>query len=186
MRRFVPLLVCCVGAATLQATVLLPSDFREIVNGSDIIAYGRVVDAQPQLTDDRGRVETVVTFQVGTYLKGALGETILFKVPGGQMGRYRTVLVGAPSFRPGEEAVLFFTRNQGGAAAVFGLNQGVFRVRLDSRTGQRVVDLPVLIARAGSPATVVRGARERRPLALERFGAEVRGVMAGPAARGRR
>jgi hypothetical protein len=186
MSRVLLMFVLLLAAATVHATVLIPADFRDIVNGSDIIAYGRVVDAAPQLTDDRGRVETVVTFEVGTYLKGAAGETIVFKVPGGRIGRYRTVLVGAPSFRAGEEAVLFFSRKSGRAPTVFGLNQGVFRVRLDGRTNRRVVVVPVLMARGGSPEVVVRGARDRRPLALERFGAEVRAVMAGGAARGAR
>jgi hypothetical protein len=140
-----------------------------------------VLDASPRLTDDRGRVETVVTFQAGTYLKGGSGETITFTVPGGQVGRYRTVLVGAPQFRAGDEVVLFLTRRGGAQPGVFGLNQGVFRVRLDDRTRQRVVVLPVLMARGASPEAVARGARERRPLALEAFAAEVLAVMAQPA-----
>jgi hypothetical protein len=177
MIRVLSVLLLFVTAATARATVLLPADFREIVNGSDIIAYGRVIDSTPQLTDDRGRVETVVTFQVGTYLKGGSDEQIVFKVPGGTVGRFRTVLVGAPAFRAGEEAVLFLTRRTGAAPAVFGLNQGVFRVRIDAQTGRRVVALPVLLARGASAETIVRGARERRPLLLERFGAEVRALM---------
>jgi hypothetical protein len=185
MVRPLALLTACLTATAVSATVLLPADFRDIVNGSDIIAYGRVVDATPQLTDDRGRVETLVTFEVGTYLKGGSGETIIFKVPGGRIGRYRTVLVGAPNFEAGEEIVLFLTSRGTDGPLVFGLNQGVFRVRLDS-TQRRVVVQPVLMARGQSPEVVVRGARERQPVPLEHFGAQVRAVMAEAVAKGQR
>jgi hypothetical protein len=64
---------------------------------------------------------------------------------------------------------------------VFGLNQGVFRVRVDPRTGQKMVVPPPVMATApadGEPQAVKRGAVDRRPLAFEAFGARVRDVMA--------
>ena len=91
--------VICLLPAALRATVLLPAEFREIVNGSDIIAYGRVTETRVEWSDDRKNVDTLVSFQVGTYLKGGPGEALVFKVPGGTIGRYRNVLVGAPQFK---------------------------------------------------------------------------------------
>src|SRR5687768_5835902 len=88
-------LVCVAAATTVRGTVLVPAEFREIVGNSQIIAYGRVADAVPELSDDRKRIDTVVTFDVGTYLKGDSGATLSFRVPGGQIGRYRSVTVGA-------------------------------------------------------------------------------------------
>jgi hypothetical protein len=173
--------VLWLGAVIVRATVLVPAEFREIVNGSEIIAYGRVVDAEPEMSDDRKRVETIVTFEVGTYLKGGPGETITFRVPGGRIGRYRTVLVGAPSFEPGEEAVLFFDVRPGVPPFIFGLSQGVFRVRRDGSTQQRLVIPSAPMARGAAPETVVRGSR--RPVALETFGAQVRAVMAEAASK---
>lgn len=167
----------------LRATVLLPAEFREIVNGADIIAYGRVVETSVEQGDDRKRVETVVTFQVGTYLKGGPGDTLVFKVPGGTVGRYRNVLVGAPQFAVGDEAVLFLNSRGRETPSVFGLNQGVFRVALDAATRRRMVT-PPLLARGEAPEPVIRGAAARRPLPLETFGAQVRAVLDGaPAAR---
>ena len=160
----------------VHATVLLPAEFREIVSQSQIIVYGRVIDAVPELSDDRKRIETIVTFEAGTYLKGGSGDTITFRVPGGQVGRYRSVTVGAPMFESGDEVVLFLTQKPDGLPFVFGLNQGVFRVRRDERTQQRIV-LPPLLARGASPETVVRGSAARRPMPLEDFGAQVRAVL---------
>ena len=159
----------------LRATVLLPAEFREIVNGADIIAYGRVVETAVEQSDDRKQVDTLVTFQVGTYLKGGPGDSIVFKVPGGTIGRYRNVLVGAPQFAAGDEAVLFLNSRGRDVPSIFGLNQGVFRVALDQARRRMVT--PPLLARGSVPETVVRGAAGRRPLPLETFGAEVRAVL---------
>ena len=161
----------------LRATVLLPAEFREIVAQSQIIAYGRVADAVPELSADRKRIETVVTFEVGTYLKGGPGETLTFRVAGGQVGRYRSVTVGAPMFEPGDEAILFMNVRADGQPYVFGLNQGVFRVQREPRTQRRVV-MPPLLGRGESFEPVVRGAASRQVVPLEAFGAQVRAIIA--------
>lgn len=165
-------------APTLGATVLLPAEFREIVSGSQIIVYGRVVDIRPEWSDDRRRIDTVVSVQAGTYLKGGPGETVTLRVPGGQIGRYKNVMVGAPEFQPGDEAVFFLNAQGPSVAHVFGLNQGVFRVRADARTGRRMVMSPIVMARSDAPELVTRGATERRPLSLDAFAVQVRAVMA--------
>jgi hypothetical protein len=172
--------------AALRATVLVPAEFREIVHGAEIIAFGRVSEVTVASSADRKRVDTLVTFDVGTYLKGGPGETIVFRVPGGQIGRYRNVTVGAPVFRIGDEAVLFLKQMTDGYPVVFGLSQGVFRVRTDTDTRRRMVVPPALMARSETPEIVVRGASSRRSVPLETFGAQVRTVLAAPASGGAR
>ena len=182
--RALVIAVLCALPVALRATVLVPAEFREIVNGSDIIAYGRVIETTVEWSSDRKHVDTLVTFQVGTYLKGGPGETLVFKVPGGTIGRFRNVLVGAPQFTAGEEAVLFLNSRGREYPAVFGLNQGVYRVTLDGATRRRLVT-PPLLARGDTPERVVRGAASRRSLPLESFGAQVVNVL-GETARGAR
>jgi hypothetical protein len=178
------LLVFCSLPVVLRATVLLPADFREIVTGSDIIAYGRVVETAVEWSEDRKRIDTLVTLQVGTYLKGGPGETLVFRVPGGQIGRYRNVMVGAPQFIAGEEAVVFLNAQANERPLVFGLNQGVFRVRLDDQTRRRVVTPPALMPRGDTPEPIVRGSVARQPVPLETFGAQVQRVLAEAPPRG--
>jgi len=157
--------------------VLVPAEFREIVAGSQIIAHARVVEIRPEWVDGRRQIETVVTAEVLSHYKGEPARTLTFKVPGGQIGRYRSVLIGAPQFKPGDEAVLFLDTGGDSVLHVFGLNQGVFRVRQDPRTGQRVVVRPALMAGGPEPERVVRGAASRRPVELDAFGAQVRAAM---------
>ncbi len=169
-------IVATVGAPALRATVLLPAEFREIVGQSQIIVYGRVSNAVPELSEDRKRIETIVTFEVATYLKGEGGDTLTFRVPGGLIGRYRSVTVGAPVFESGDEAVLFMTLRADGIPSVFGLHQGVFRVQRDPRTQRRMV-MPPLVGRGDSFEAVIRGAASRQVMPLETFGAQVRAIM---------
>ncbi len=178
MRRLFVLAVLLLVAPSLRATVLVPAEFREIVTGSQIIVYGRVADVHAEWADDRRRIDTVVSLEVSSYLKGGPGDVVTFRVPGGQIGRYRSVTVGAPEFRAGEEAVVFLNAAGPAVAHVFGLSQGVFRVRLDGRTGQRLVMPPLLTTDSDTPEPVTRGSIDRRPLPLDSFAASVRAAMA--------
>jgi hypothetical protein len=164
-------------ASDLGATVVIPAEFREIVAGSSVIAHVRIVDLRAEWSDGRRRVDTIVTAEVVSPLKGAPDRMLTFKVPGGQLGRYRTVMVGAPVFTRGDEAVLFLSSEPGGVPSVFGLNQGVFRVQPEPVSGRRVVVPPPLMS-GPTPQVLRRGSAMRRPLALEAFGAQVREVMA--------
>ncbi len=178
MRFLFALVAVLLFAPGLRATVLVPAEFREIVAGSQIIVYGRVVDVRAEWSDGRRRIDTLVSVQAGSYLKGGPASVVTFRVPGGQIGRYKNVMIGAPEFQPGEEAVLFLRADGPSVAHVFGLSQGVFRVRVDARSGRRLVVPPVLMASSDAPQIVTRGARDRRPLPLDAFAATVRAAMA--------
>lgn len=177
MSRVLPFIVCLLGVPALSATVLVPAEFRQIVAGSHVIAHARVVETRPEWVDGRRRIETVVMVEVLASFKGEAKGTLSFKVPGGRIGRYRSVMIGAPRFQRGDEAVLFLDGADRAALRIFGLNQGVFRVRHDPRTGQRVVVRPALMARSALPARVVRGSETRRPVGLDVFGAQIRTAM---------
>jgi hypothetical protein len=179
MRRLILIVALMLCARDLRATVLLPAEFREIVAGSQIIVYGRVAAVRAEWSDDRRRIDTIVTVAAGSYLKGGPGSTVTFRVPGGQIGRYRNVMVGAPQFQSGEEAILFLSAAGPSIAHVFGLSQGVFRVRVDVRTGRRLVVPPVLMAQGDAPQTITRGDTSRRQLSLDDFAATVRTAMGG-------
>ena len=177
MRIVFSILAAFAFASAVGATVIVPAEFREIVTGSQAIIVGRVSDVRAEWADERRRIDTYVTVDVASQLKGAPESVVTFLVPGGQIGRYRSILVGAPVFAPGDEVVLFLSA-RAGVRSVFGLNQGVFRIRVDSATGRRVVIPPALLARSESAQTVRRGAATRLPVAVEQFSAQVRAILA--------
>lgn len=176
MRIFAFLTALAVSAATLSATVVLPAEFTEVVNGSQIIVYGRVTDVRPEWTDGARRIESVVTVEAAAFLRGTPTATVTFRAPGGQIGRLRSMTAGAPAFRAGEEVVLFLRSRGPSVPQVFGMHQGVYRVNVDARTGARMVTMPV-VGRSDEPQRVVRGAADRRPLALQQFTETVRSVL---------
>ena len=101
------LLIALLAAVPAHATVLVPADIGELAHDALAIVRGRVVSADARWTDDRRTIETLVTLEVETYLKGDLGSTVQFLVPGGRLGRYRSIFVGAPEFASDERVVVF-------------------------------------------------------------------------------
>ncbi|MBI2834220.1 MAG: hypothetical protein HYX76_07315 [Acidobacteria bacterium] len=142
-----------------RATVLVPADFEELVLEARAILHGQVTDVRAEWADGRRRIHTFVTVAVTEYLKGDLGRTASFVVPGGELGGYRSVLVGAPVLAPGDEVVLFLGSRGPGIPFVLGLSQGVMRVRTDPRSGQKTVTTPLRTGGLEAGAGVVaRGA----------------------------
>jgi hypothetical protein len=182
MRRLLVCLLLVSAPLVVRATVIVPIEFRELVTTARVIVHGRVSGVRSEWVDGRRAIETFVTVDVADYLKGDLGESLIFRVPGGQIGRYRTVFVGAPEFQDGDEVVLFLKLAGPSTPYVIGLSQGVFRVLADPRTGRRMVTTPVVMGKSGdAPERIVRGDVTRKPLAIEAFRDAVRQVMAGAA-----
>lgn len=154
--------------APLSATVVLPADFIEVVRGSGTIVHGRVVDVRSVLVGPARTIESIVTVEVVQSLKGAPGASVSFRVPGGRVGRYRRVMVGAPQFEPGNEVVVFLRGQAPAMPSLFGLNQGVYRVTRDASAGAVVTPAPV-VARSPGAERVVRGDPARQPMQLEMF-----------------
>jgi hypothetical protein len=164
--------ICLIGATRTSAMVVVPAEFSEMVTASTLVVHGRVVDIRPQLVGDRRTIETVITIAVLDAIKGQPGELVHFRVPGGQVGRYRRVMAGAPEFASGEEVVLFLKGRPPGVPFPFGLSQGVYRVVHDAG-GRSMVTPPVVAEAAGR---VVRGDPSRRPIALAAFTRSVRAI----------
>jgi hypothetical protein len=178
-REFAFLIILISLAHPLAASVLLPADFKDIVSGSQVIVHGRVVDVRSEWSLDRSQIESYVTIAPAAFYRGTPTASVTFRVPGGQVGRYKQVTVGAPQFVPGEEAIVFLRGGGPTVPQVFGLSQGVFRVRVDQRNGQRTVVLPILMARGPCAEPVTRGARARQPLPIDAFSAQLRAAVQG-------
>src|SRR5712671_6267663 len=139
-------------AVPVRATVLIPADLGELSRDAVAIARGRVAALDAQWTEDRGTIETIVTLEVESYLKGSLGATLRFRVPGGELGRFRSIVVGAPEFAIEQRVVVFLGARGPSVPFVLGMSQGVFRVvRAADNTGWLVTS-PVLAAPATGAA----------------------------------
>ncbi len=178
MRRFLVLVSLLSLSVPLHATVILPIEFRELVTTAPVILHGQVVEVRADWSDGRRSLETFVTVAVADYLKGDLGATVTLRVPGGQLGRYRTIFVGAPEFQLGDEVVLFLKHGAASYPYIIGLSQGAFRVVADARSGRRMVTTPMVMGKSDTPERVVRGEVTRKPLPIDAFRDAVRQVLA--------
>jgi hypothetical protein len=171
--RFAALLTAwMVTCAGLEATVILPASLGDLVTGARAIVHGHVVAAEPRWADGHRQIETLVTVRAEEYLKGDLGEEVTFKVPGGQMGPYRRVVIGAPTFREGDEVIVFLNAQGPAVPWISGLNQGVFRIAHNT-AGTKVV-IPGVSLDTGEDASIAPGRRVRERLALRAFTEQVR------------
>ncbi|MBE3071997.1 MAG: hypothetical protein IMZ67_03400 [Acidobacteria bacterium] len=168
--------VTCVGSA--QATVLVPGTLDELVRDARVVVVGRVVEVRAQWAEGRRRVESVVVVEANGYLKGDFGPRLAFKVPGGEIGRYRSVTVGAPVFRDGDEVVLFLDADGPALPHLVGFSQGVLRIVRDRLTGRAMVLAPPADAAGTAPQAVTRGDASRTPAAIDAFAARVRAMVA--------
>ena len=179
MRTLVACCLLCVLSLPARATVLIPADLGELSRDALAIAHGRVAALDAQWTEDRGTIETIVTLEVDSYLKGSLGSTLRVRVPGGELGRFRSVVVGAPEFAVDERVVVFLGARGPSVPHVLGMNQGVFRVSRAADHSGWIVTSPVMLPATGGAVRVVRGDPSRRALALGDFEQTVRALAGG-------
>ena len=179
MRRYVALalLLTTVGAARPTATVVVAADLGELAREARAIPRGRVVAVEGRWTDDRRTIETLVTLEVDEYLKGTLGDTLQFRVPGGELGRFRSVVIGAPEFTVGQRVIVFLGAAGPMVPYVLGFSQGVYRI--SAPTGGEWIVTPPAVLPTVVATRVIRGDVARRPLPLADFEARVKALAGG-------
>jgi hypothetical protein len=151
------------ATCSLSATVIVPAELSELAADAHLIARGRVVAVEGQLTDGRREIETLVTLEPESWLKapgGAAPDTVRFRVPGGEVGRFRRIVLGAPRFVVGQRVVVFLGGSAPRVPHLVGLAQGVFHVSGDGGA--------TVVANRASPA-----------MSLSAFEARVRTLAEG-------
>jgi hypothetical protein len=135
--------LACAGAA--RATTLRAMDLAELALEASLIVHGRVVDVHPEWVRGGRQIDSVVTVEVETPLKGEPGQRFAFVSPGGQLGDYRSVVPGAPEFAVGAEVVLFLgSPGAAGLPSLVGMGQGALPVSSDE-SGRKRVRAPLLV-----------------------------------------
>ena len=164
------------GGAVTFASTFLTAELREVVSDAATVVRGRVTDVRA-VRSPAGEVESIVTIAVESVLKGAADACVSMRVPGGTIGRYRTVMTGAPVMRVGDRAVFFLKRGPGNAFWPVGLSQGIYRVTMSGSGG--TIAAPVVSGvTTNASGPVVRGDARRKALPVAEFESLVRLVVA--------
>lgn len=177
----------CAGDGALHATTLVPAGIVQLAREAPLIVLGTVDRVEPVRSLTNGRVQRRVVIATERVAKGTARDEISVVVPGGTLGRYRTVFTGSPEFVAGEQVVLFLARRADGEWRILGLSQGVFRVA-GLAAGRVVIPPPVVRIAAGSGGTarVTRGGQSGRVVMVDEFLDEItRSLATRPPAGGR-
>lgn len=126
----------------LSATTLVHADTRALTRTSSDIVVGRVQGQRSYWNESRTAILTDIEVEVADVLKGAPGSVVTVTQRGGQVGPYRYGVAGSPTFRDGEDVLLFLWRDSRGVPQLNGLSQGKFEIRSDRATGERLVARP--------------------------------------------
>ena len=102
------LLTFLTDADTGQALMLKMST-AELTGHADAIIRGKVTEMKSEWDPQRRFIWTLVTILVSKSIKGGLADnqTVTVKIPGGVVGDVGQVTEHAPSFKIGEDVVLF-------------------------------------------------------------------------------
>jgi hypothetical protein len=160
-----------------DATVLIGADLGELSREAVAIVRGRVAAVEGRWGEGRRSIETIVTLEAERYLKGSLGDAVEFRVPGGELGRFRHVVVGAPEFVVGERVLLFLGARGPSIPYVLGFSQGVFRIARAVDASEWVTTPAFFPAAPAAPLLRGDGARQRMTLA--QFEQRVRALAGG-------
>jgi len=124
--------IALLGASLASATTVQKFSLQELATKSDAIVMAKVED-QSSRQDANKEIYTYITVSVLESVKGAKGEkTITIRQLGGSVGNLISAVPGMPSFKNGEEVVLFLSaKDRAGYPWVMGLQQGKYSIVTD-------------------------------------------------------
>jgi hypothetical protein len=126
------------------------------------VAWGTCSSVESRYTDDKKQILTYVTLSGVEALKGREGGAVTFVLLGGTVGDHTFEAVGAPTFKVGEEMVVFLRRmpgserlTRGPSLWILGLGQGKWAVSHDRTTREATATVSTgaasVIEKAGRP-----------------------------------
>ena len=174
---------------TLAAHSVIPAEFKEVISDSTLIVRGRITDVRSVEATTPGQgIDSIATVAVENLLKGRATDFVYVRVPGGQIGTTKYVMVGAPTFKTGQRAVFFL--KPGVTDTTYrpvGLTMGIYRIQPEPQTRRAVVEPPLLAGKtANATGPAIRGDARRKLMPVSEFESLVKLAMASTATAGPR
>jgi len=125
--------IALLGASLAGATTVQKFTIQELAKKSDAIVMAKVEDQSSRQDASNKEIYTYITVSVLESVKGAKGEkSITIRQLGGSVGNLISAVPGMPSFKNGEEVVLFLSaKDRAGYPWVMGLQQGKYSIVTD-------------------------------------------------------
>ncbi len=103
----------------------------QLVERSDTIVAGEVLDMRSAWTADRREIFTTVTLRPDRRFKGGERSLVRFRIPGGTVGDTRLTVTHSPVFAVGEQALVFLSGGSGRLPRVVAGEAGKRHIRVD-------------------------------------------------------
>ena len=130
-----------IGSIESEATSVISFSFDSLCVRADPIVHVRCVDSQSYLDADQNRTVTRTRLSVLETVKGQAADDLNLTLPGGSVEGRQLTVIGMPTFRVGEETVVFLSvPDEYGSPWPMGLGQGCYSVRIGTE-GSRYVPL---------------------------------------------
>ncbi|RMD96108.1 MAG: hypothetical protein D6812_17715 [Deltaproteobacteria bacterium] len=120
-----------------DASVFKKVAFDELVATSSLVVQGKVLDVRSHWDAEGRFIMSSITFEVTERLKGEAPSRITVEEFGGTVDGLTSRPIGFPTFRVGQEAILFLNRWENDATAwrINAYSQGKYNVIRDTKKG---------------------------------------------------
>ena len=164
VRRTVVLAIAALALITASyavATTVQKMSLRDLAKKSDAIVLARVEDETARY-DTNKEIYTYITLRVLEPVKGPKkDEVVTIRQIGGTVDNIASIVPGTPTFRKGEEVVVFLSgKDVAGYPWVMGLQQGKYTVTADEKGEKHVrneIDGLLTVAPGGKPSEAEAG-----------------------------
>jgi len=128
-----------VGANVASATTVMKFSMKDLAVKSSAVVVGRVEDVVARY-DTNKEIYTYITIRVSDSVKGShKDDVITIRQLGGVVDHIASVVPGMPTFKKGEEVVVFLSqKDKEGYPWVMGLQQGKYTISEDQNGTKRV------------------------------------------------
>ncbi|HET7497934.1 MAG TPA: hypothetical protein VFM00_06515 [Candidatus Eisenbacteria bacterium] len=128
-----------VGTSTAHATTVTKMSLKDLALKSNAVVVARVED-QVARYDANKEIYTYVTLRVLDPVKGSRKDDVItIRQLGGVVDNIASIVPGMPTFKKGEEVVVFLSQNdKAGYPWIMGLQQGKYTVSQDQNGTKRV------------------------------------------------
>ena len=112
---------------------------EELVERSDTIVAGEILDMRSSWSVDRREIFTTVTLRPDRRFKGGERSLIRFRIPGGTVGDTRLMVTHSPAFAIGEQALVFLTGQSGRLPRVVAREAGKRHIQVGENGEQTIL-----------------------------------------------
>jgi len=126
-----------IGRATSQTQEVRLED---LAKKAEVIVVGKVSNVKSEWNNEKTRIYTKVTVDVGEYVKGETPDrTLVVTQLGGEVDGVGELYTHTPRFSKEEEVLIFARKDSKNNLIIEGGDQGKFKVTQDKLTGEKMV-----------------------------------------------